>query len=282
MKKLFIPASDRSEKHLVSVVIPTKNSARYVGRCLESIRNQSYTPIEIIVVDNRSTDKTRDIARRFGASVYSAGPERAAQTNVGISHARGMYIYRVDSDFVVEKDVIAQAVQKCVREKLDGIAVHNISAPGLGFWSDVRNLERETYKNDSLVVGVRFFTQASWEKIGRYDDAIIWDDYDFHNRFVTAGFRWGRIRAKEYHLGEPKNIWDIMKKSFYYGREMVPYMRKHPQRALLQANPVRVSYVRHWRSFIAHPLLTLGFIIMQFVKYSAGMVGFVHRLIKES
>ena len=46
---------------LVSVIIPTKNSAEFIGKCLRSIVKQSYKNIEIIVVDNYSTDKTREI-----------------------------------------------------------------------------------------------------------------------------------------------------------------------------------------------------------------------------
>ncbi|MFZ2256404.1 MAG: glycosyltransferase [Patescibacteria group bacterium] len=56
---------------LVSVIIPTKNSARTIGKCLESIQNQSYKDIEIIVVDNYSPDGTTDIARQYIDKVYT-------------------------------------------------------------------------------------------------------------------------------------------------------------------------------------------------------------------
>ena len=56
-------------KPLVSVVIPTYNSEKYIERCLRSIKNQTYKNIEIIIVDKFSTDKTVDIAERHGAKV---------------------------------------------------------------------------------------------------------------------------------------------------------------------------------------------------------------------
>lgn len=54
---------------LVSVIIPTKNSQKTIRLCLESIKNESYRNIEIIVVDNYSTGRTRDISVKFADKV---------------------------------------------------------------------------------------------------------------------------------------------------------------------------------------------------------------------
>lgn len=260
---------------LVSVIVPTKNSSKTLGKCLESIKKQTYQNIEIVVVDNDSTDGTRDIAKKYTDRVFVHGPERAAQSNFGISHSVGKYIYKIDSDFIVEEGAVKEMVEKCEEEGLDGIAIHNTSAPGLGFWSEVRKLERDTYKDDTLAIGVRFFKKSAWEKVGKYDETIVWDDYDLHNKFVNHGFTWGRIQSQEFHLGEPKSLWEIAKKGFFYGAEYTPYLKKHPYRALQQINPIRKSYFKHWKNFIKNPMTTLGFIIMMLVKFSAGLVGFI-------
>src|SRR5215510_8285595 len=61
------PLSNRREYSapLVSVVIPTHNSARYIGETLESVLNQDYQRLEVIVVDDGSTDNTQEVVRAF-------------------------------------------------------------------------------------------------------------------------------------------------------------------------------------------------------------------------
>ena len=76
------------QRPLVSVIIPTRDSDRTLESCLSSIRAQSYAPIEIIVVDNHSTDRTLRIAISHCDVVETFGPERSAQRNRGANLAR--------------------------------------------------------------------------------------------------------------------------------------------------------------------------------------------------
>ncbi|MDP2638333.1 MAG: glycosyltransferase [Candidatus Levybacteria bacterium] len=262
---------------LVSIIIPCFNSEKFIKDCLDSLKKQTYKNVEIFVIDNpRSTDKAGEIAKKYTKNVFVIGPERSAQINFGVKKAKGRYMYRVDSDFVVEPNVIAECVDKCEKEKLDGIAVHNTSAEGLGFWADVRKFERNSYIDDDLIVGVRFFTKKSWEDIGGFDEKLYGpEDYDFHNRFVKKGFKWGRVKSIERHLGEPHSISDIWKKHYFYGEQMVSYFKKHPRIALEQFNPVRISYFKHLGSIIAHPAILMGLITMTVVKFTAGGLGFI-------
>lgn len=266
---------------LVSVIIPCFNSEKFVKACLDSLKKQTYKNIEILVIDNsRSKDKTLEIAKKYTKNVFVTGPERSAQINFGAKKAKGKYLYRVDSDFIVEPNVIEECVRKCEREKIDGIAVHNTSAEGLGFWADVRKFERNTYINDNLIVAVRFFTKKSWTKIGGFDETLFGpEDYDFHNRFVSAGCKWGRINAIERHLGEPKSLADIWKKHYFYGEQMVGYYKKYPSIALKQFMPVRTAYLKHLGEFTSHPFIFLGLIIMTIVKFTSGGLGFLKGLI---
>ncbi|MBA7695274.1 Poly(ribitol-phosphate) beta-N-acetylglucosaminyltransferase TarS [subsurface metagenome] len=78
----------------VSVIITTKNEEKNIENCLKSIKSQTYPQekIEIVIVDNNSTDSTVKIAKKFTDKVYNKGPERSVQRNFGIEKASGKYI----------------------------------------------------------------------------------------------------------------------------------------------------------------------------------------------
>jgi glycosyltransferase involved in cell wall biosynthesis len=82
-----------SEKNpMVSVVVPTCNSAKTLDICLKSVKEQTYPNIEIILVDNSSIDNTREIAEKYG-KVFIKGPERSAQRNFGARQSNGEYLF---------------------------------------------------------------------------------------------------------------------------------------------------------------------------------------------
>ncbi len=85
----------------VSAVIPTRNYARYVGEAVESVLAQSFTELEIVVVDDGSTDETADVLRAFGERIRYIRQEHrglAATRNTGIGAARGRYVAFLDAD----------------------------------------------------------------------------------------------------------------------------------------------------------------------------------------
>ena len=73
-----------NKKPKVSIIIPTKNSSKTLEYTLKSVISQSYKNIEIIVVDNNSSDNTKQIAKAYNARVYNFGPECSAQMNFGV------------------------------------------------------------------------------------------------------------------------------------------------------------------------------------------------------
>lgn len=261
---------------LVSVIIPTKNSEATIEKCLESIKNQTYSNIEIIIVDNYSSDNTREIAQKYGARVYLTGPERTSQVNFGVKMARGKYVYRVDSDFILEALVVEEAFTKCEQQGYDAIAVHNTSDSTVSFWSKVRKLERDCYKDDELNIGARFLKRHVFEVVEGFDEALVAaEDYDLHNKLLERGFRVGRIRAQEVHIGEPKTLGEIIRKHYHYGETIRNYIKKNPQRARRQLSPVRLSYFRHKSQFSRNPVLAIGFVIYQFARYFATAIAFL-------
>lgn len=85
----------------VSVIIPSYNCERYIAETMESVLNQSFKDIELIVVDDGSTDNTREIVESFGHPVRLITQENArvcAARNHGLRQSRGKYICFMDHD----------------------------------------------------------------------------------------------------------------------------------------------------------------------------------------
>jgi glycosyltransferase involved in cell wall biosynthesis len=86
---------------LVSVIIPVYNGDRYLGEAIESVLRQSYQPLEVIVVDDGSTDTTATVARQFGAAIhylYQENGGTAAARNLGIQRSQGSFLAFLDAD----------------------------------------------------------------------------------------------------------------------------------------------------------------------------------------
>ena len=89
----------------VSIVIPTYNSGSTIEDCLESLKKQTKSPEEIIIVDGHSKDSTIDIAKKYECKIfYEEGGSRAAACNVGVPEANGDYIVFIDADAIAKED----------------------------------------------------------------------------------------------------------------------------------------------------------------------------------
>jgi glycosyltransferase involved in cell wall biosynthesis len=246
-----------------------------LAKCLKSIKWQTHKNIEIIVVDNRSTDNTIEIAKKYTDRIYLKGPERSSQVNYGVQMASGKYIYRVDSDFLLDPKIVEEAVKKAETSGLGAILIHNTSDPHVSFWAKVRKFERDMYASDDLNVAVRFIRKDVFISIGGFDSQLVaGEDYDLHNRIIRK-YAIGKIQSKEIHLGEPKSIGEIARKHFYYGKTINLFLEKNKQRGIKQISPIRTAYLHHYKEFFKHPILASGFLVYQMVRYSCSLVGIV-------
>jgi len=103
---------------LLSIIICAYNADKYIKRCLDSIYNQDFLDYEIIVINDGSTDKTREIVERYGKEIKLVNKSNtglADSRNIGLSIAEGEYVWFVDSDDELEIDsfnVISNTIKK--------------------------------------------------------------------------------------------------------------------------------------------------------------------------
>jgi Glycosyl transferases group 1/Glycosyl transferase family 2 len=115
---LGVDSASGKEKPMISVVIPTYQHARAIRACIDSVLAQTYSNLEIIVVDDGSTDDTQEVLRKFGKKIvviHQKNQGGNAARNRGLSVAKGEYVICADADVVMKPamlDVMFDALQK--------------------------------------------------------------------------------------------------------------------------------------------------------------------------
>jgi glycosyltransferase involved in cell wall biosynthesis len=273
----------------VSVVITTKNEEKNIENCLKSIQLQTWTNIEIIVVDNNSSDKTKELSRGYTDLVFDKGPERSAQRNHGlIDIATGVYGMFIDADMILTPNLI----ETCVNESSlnDAIALHiEEIVLGKGKLARVRRFERSFYSG-TCIDGVRFFKLVDFKKIGGFDANLPPgpEDWDLDKRFkqlgklalVSSGSSlesWpldsfvgsrGAMRLKTFagifHNEAEQSLRRYLEKKSYYSSSMDAYKKKwEGDPEIVKQLGVKYRFLSvfiengKWKKLIHSPILTL-------------------------
>lgn len=249
----------------VSFVVPTHNSARTLQSCLRSIRAQSHPNVELIVVDNGSTDATVLIARAYADRVFTFGPSRsAAQRNAGWRAARGEIVVFIDSDMVVERGVAAESV-RCFRLDPDvGALVVPEHSFGEGYLARCRALEKQLYLGDPSVEAARVFRAEAVAEAGGYDETrYAAEDWEFADRVRAVGWGVDRLEAGVLHDEGRISLGALFRKKRHYGRELRGYLGRPDiagraaGRAALLARPAELARC---------PLLAVGIGVLKAVE----------------
>ena len=182
---------------MTSIIVTTKNESLHLPKFLESLRRQTYRDFETIVVDNASTDDTKDIAGKFGARVFNKGPERSAQRNYGVQKSRGEYVLVLDADMTLSPRVLEDCFGVVTKDpKVEALIIPEKSF-GIGFWTKFKVFEREFYVGDDTIEAPRFFKKSTFKKFNGYDTGITGpEDYDLPLRMRKAGIKIGRIKRR--------------------------------------------------------------------------------------
>lgn len=96
----------------VSVIVPSYNTEKYIGECIESVLSQTLQDIELIIVDDGSTDGTFSIAKEYAErdprvkAIQQQNQFAGVARNNGMAHATGEYLYFLDSDDFIDRDMM--------------------------------------------------------------------------------------------------------------------------------------------------------------------------------
>lgn len=212
---------------LVSVVVPTRNEANNIANCLDSVKNQSYPPkkIEIILVDNFSTDKTISIGGKYSTHIFSKGPERSSQRNFGALHSKGKYIFFLDADMRLQKNML----QECVLKMESTQALVGLYTPeiiiGPSLWVKARQFERSFY-NETPIDAVRFIDRKALFQVNGFDEKLqAFEDWDLNKKLSQIG-KFSTIESAVYHDERNFSIVNYLKKKWRYTKYLKLYKEK--------------------------------------------------------
>ena len=267
---------------LVSIIIPTKNSASTLEACLKSIKNQTYKNIEVIVVDNNSADNTKSIARKFTNLVFDKGPERSAQRNFGASKSKGEYLLFIDSDMELEEKVVEDCVDKInINNNLKAVIIPEVSF-GEGFWAECKALERSFYIGVDWIEAARFFKKDVFDKVGGYDEKIIsGEDFDLHLRIKGTGEkqRVDRVASFIRHDEGNPTLLSLLKKKFYYGSKIKKYaVKKNNYIFYKKQSNMLIRYklfISQPTKLFKKPILGVGMLFLKTTEFIAGGLGLI-------
>ncbi|WP_430602145.1 hypothetical protein IGJ02_002419 [Enterococcus sp. DIV0724b] len=188
---------------LVSIIVPIYNVEKYLLECLESLVNQTYKNIEILLIDDGSTDQSREIAQEFCEAhpefktqliVKENGGQSSAR-NVGIQHAKGTYFIFVDSDDLISSthvEILYKAVNemnvklamckftKNIKELSNNLSVNKTSLKG-----DFLTLVEKLYASDYHAVSAsgKIYHRTLIEEV-KFHEGIIYEDGIFFYEII--------------------------------------------------------------------------------------------------
>jgi glycosyltransferase involved in cell wall biosynthesis len=180
---------------LVSVVMPAFDEEAFIGEALESVLAQTHAPVEMIVVDDGSADRTGAIARELGARVLRQ-PQlgAAAARNAGLAVARGDFWTTFDADDVMTSDALARQVDQLQRHPEWGMVFGLTEAfvtpgePRPAHW-------KQTWDDGPFPwhTGAMLARRELLELVGRFDETLrLAEDMDWIARAKAAGVQAGR------------------------------------------------------------------------------------------
>lgn len=190
----------------VSVIIPVYNQEKYIKECVDSVINQSYSNIEIIVVDDGSTDKTPDILRTYGDKIKyirqeNQGPSSAV--NKGIRSANGSLICWLGSDDLYMPNKIERQVEFLQNDQSISVVYSDyITIDSYGNEINKVHISHPSQEKFTRMLLIRNFINGSTvmmrreclDNVGFYDENLGADpDGDMWFRLLKNGYKFGHI-----------------------------------------------------------------------------------------
>lgn len=211
----------------VSAIIPAHNEQEFIASCIESVFNCGHPRelLEILVVDHSSTDATKALANRAGATVLQLmGGRIGTVRNAGLRAAKGDLVAFVDGDCLVPATWLSSAIRILESDSSIGAVGGPCLSPNTGSWVE-RSLA-PCHVRPGVVKPAKTLATSSFiarttllKEIGEFDESLIsGEDDDISNRIRQQGL--ALAWASDCHIihnGYPRTLWEVVKKEIWHG-----------------------------------------------------------------
>ena len=215
---------------LVSVIIPCFNYGRYLDECVDSVLKQTYKNIEVIIVDDCSTDKEtiRKVKEqeakdnRVKIFLQQKNKGLSASRNVGFSNASGVYCFPLDADDYISPD----AIELHMRDMSNGLGdyiygncmvVYDDSSKKPHLWN--YEFSVDGLLKDSINQCASLIKKEHWEQVGGYNESLLngREDWHFWLKMISNGYFGYRTQSKHplfYYRRKADSMLSRMKGSY--------------------------------------------------------------------
>ncbi len=195
----------------VSVIVPVYNSAAFLRQALDSVVSQSYREIELIVIDDGSTDESVKIARSYpAAKIYEQNHQGACRArNLGLRKANGEYIKFLDSDDIFEPSIIEKQAE-FMSNNMDNIIVYG----DIIHFNDIAGKKRKDIVKISsdksqelqllrrnIQTSAPLYRRSDLIRLNGFDDRLLRaQEFNLHLRLSLSGLRFVRLPGISTHV----------------------------------------------------------------------------------
>jgi GT2 family glycosyltransferase len=253
----------------VSVIIPTYNYGSFLADCVNSVLRQSEKCIEIIIVDDGSTDRTADVVKSFAGKVkyiFQENKGLSSARNTGLKHASGDFVQFLDSDDLLGIHAVAAKANFLRRNPGVSLAVSpnrvfsSVGADGKpkisGRWSlHRRNLDIHLAYFNIAPPHAFLIRRSAVERVGYFDETLeACEDYDYWLRAAALGYvpHYCGEGTAVYYRQHPASMSANRKRQYYHDALLHPVVLK----LLSGDSKIQISQ-NHWLAFFAGVLTTL-------------------------
>jgi len=206
-----------NSNNLVSVIMSAQNAGEYISKSIESILNQSYKNIELLIIDDGSLDNTYEVMKEFKRkeeNVYifknTQNKGLTKSLNILLQNTQGKYIARQDADDTSHKERIAIQVKYLEQHNLDFCSTRAIIkqndrvVPGISYYLP---LKVHVKLKNPMIHGTLLIKKDIISEIGGYDESFLYaQDYKLLRDLLNNKYKYKIIKDPLYVLNMQDNI----------------------------------------------------------------------------